>query len=108
MKFTIYGKKIEKQDKTKFVRYSATLKKKDGTEIYAVVKFNDRTNPPKYESLPMNIIVDKDKASLSDKLWNTVDDEGEVKTGINYTLWVKEWTEDKANPFKDHSLDDFE
>lgn len=102
MKLTIYGKKIEKKDGTKFVRYTTTLTRNDSELTFANVKFNDGVVAPKYEACPINVIIEKDKASLSKKRWESGDE-----TGYNYTLWVKEWKEDKGNPFRDSSLDDY-
>lgn len=105
MKITIFGKKKETQDGKKFVQYSTKLKKKDGTELFAIVKFNEGTPMPKYDDLPLNVVVEKENASLAKKQWESEDGE---KTGWNFTLWVREWAVDTGNPFVDHSLDDIE
>ncbi len=105
MKITIFGKKRKTEDGKTFTTYSTKLKKKDGTEQYASVKFIEDSNRPKYDDLPLNIIIPKEGSSLGKRRWESEDGE---KSGFNYTLFIEEWEVDFENPFVDHSLDDYE
>lgn len=105
MKITIFGKKQETNEGKKFVKYTSKIKKKDGIEQFVTVKFNEGTPMPKFDELPLNVIIRKEDASLAKKYWESEDGE---KSGWNFTLWVRDWVVDEGNPFVDRSLDDYE
>jgi len=103
MEIAIFAKNRTTKEGKKFISYLSRLTKKDGSEIPVTVKFRDdscRPVPP--EDCPCMIVVEKDKASLSSKKFESEDGQ----TGIGYTLWVGAWG--YGGEFVDHSLDDFE
>lgn len=104
MNLTIFAKNKETKDGKKFVEYSTHIQRRDGTEQFAIVKFTRGTSVPRQEDCPLNVIINKEDASLAKKAWVSADGE---KHGMNYTLWVDEWTPDTENPFRDTSLDEY-
>ena len=104
MNLTLFARNRETKDGKKYVEFSTHIQRRDGTEQFAIVKFNQGTAMPKKEDCPLNVVVEKEDASLSKKAW--VSEDG-TKKGVNYTLWVSNWKVDVANPFRDTSLDEF-
>lgn len=105
MKLTIFAKKRTTKEGKTFYTYLSTMTRKDGTELTTSVKFRDDCGSPKPENCPVNIIVNKENANLSTRTY-TREDNGEL--AMSYTLWVSAWELDTANPFVDHSLDEFD
>lgn len=102
MEITIFAKNCRSKDGRNFVKYVARLTKKDGTKIPAQVKIPEEKRPYPAEC-PMNIIIEKGKANLSEKHYVN-ESTGEMHT--RYELWVSDYT--KGKPYVDHSLDDFD
>lgn len=101
IEMAIFAKKQTRADGRVFYRYLSHLKRADGTEFSVQVRFRgDERNRPQPEACPMNIIVNRETASLSKKMVTNAD--GEVFDA--FTLWVGEWKE--GEPYVDHSLDD--
>ena len=100
MRITVFSKKINKHDGSKFTGYVTKLKKKDGSEIYCRVRFHEGCSAPR--ECPAIIDVRKDNANLIKRHYTNEDKEYDI-----YTLWITNWnpTEEK---YVDHSLDDFE
>ncbi len=106
MKVTIFAKKrtMEKDGKVKiFYNFLTTMRRKDGEDITATVKFRDECGEPKPETCPINIEFDKKNANLAPRKY--VNEEGEEKTA--WTLWLSAW-KNSDDVYVDHSLDDFE
>lgn len=111
MEITLFSKKRVTREGKPFYSFLTTLKRKDGTDLVCAVKFRDEAGTPKPENCPMNILVDKSKASLSVKKFDrqvTDPETGEISTeqGKSYTLWVSSWL--PGGPYVDHSLDDIQ
>ena len=103
MNITIYAKRRTSREGKKFIVYVTRMTKKDGTTVGVKVKFNEDCPQPKPDQCPMNIVVDKEHANMSQQVYDR-EDTGEQ--AIAYTLWVNQWTE--GEKFVDHSLDEFE
>lgn len=102
MDLTIFAKKRTANDGRTFYGYIARLTNVNtGETLVAGVKFRDECGAPKPEKCPCNIVVDKKKANLSEKLFTA--ENGETRKG--YTLWVSEWTPGKE--YVDTSLDEY-
>lgn len=108
MEIAIFAKKYTSPTTGKpFYRYLSTLtRKSDGNKQTVTVKFRDECGEPKAERCPMNIIIPKGSANLTEKTYHREDEDGNEVTGIAYTLWVSKW--DEGKPYEDHSLDDYE
>lgn len=103
MQVTIYAKKRTTKDGKKFFSYLTKLRKKDGSEVSASVKFREDCGQPDPKDCPMNITFNKGDANFSSK--EMVNEEtGEVF--ISNTLWVNNWEEGER--YVDTSMDDFE
>lgn len=103
MELTIFAKRRTTNEGKTFYTFLSKLKRKDGTEQIASIRFRDEAGSPKPENCPMNISVDKKDANLTTS--NYVNEvTGEVSN--YYTLWVSKWKEGAT--YVDHSLDDFE
>lgn len=102
MEITIYSKKRHRADGKDFYIYFSTLFRPDGSNQPVTVKFRECCGNPKPEKCPMNITFEKKDANLHSHEF-VREDTGE--TGIQYTLWISDWTE--GSPFIDHSLDEF-
>ena len=106
MEVLVFGKKVEKKDGTKFTTYLTTLRKKNGEEIKAKVKFTGDAPALKQDETPCYIEVAKENANLSSKKFKS-ERNGIVTEGVENTLWVSAYTKlDKK--FVDTSLEDFE
>lgn len=103
MKATIFAKKRFTADAKVFYNFISRMKKKDGEEITATVKFREDCGAPKPEDCPLNIEFNRADANIVHK--NVVTKDGEEKTV--YTLWLSAWKK-SADVYEDHSLDDFE
>ena len=103
MEISIYAKKRQTRDGRTFYVYLSTLTKKDGTEIPVAVKFNKDLTPPKPESCPCNIILDKEHCNLSKRNFFR-QETGEIVE--SHTLWVNQYA--AGSEFVDHSMDDIE
>lgn len=104
MKITVFAKKKTTREGKPFTAYVARLKRKDGSELSASIKFREECGAPNMAECPLNIIVPKESANLSDRVYIR-EDTGEE--AISYTLWVSAWERD-PEMYVDHSLDDFE
>ena len=110
MELTIFAKKRQSNDGRPFFTYLSTLTRKDGEEIKVQVKFRQDCGNPKGELCPMNIIVNKADANLSESRYEsttTNPDTGEIviETRKSPVLWVSKWS--KGSEYVDKSLDDF-
>ena len=103
MNITVFAKKKHTAEGKKFYTYLATLKKKDGTEDVAQVRFTDDAGNPDPAKCPMNIIFDKASGNISKRTY-TKEDTGEIMEAR--TLWIKSWKE--GEPYIDTSLDDYD
>lgn len=101
MKVTIFAKRIKKHDGTSFTGYVTKLTRKDGSEQYARVRFNQDVQLPR--EFPAVIIIPAGKANLQQQ--DLTKDDGTTYT--RYTLWVSGW-DPSGEKFVDHSLDDFQ
>lgn len=101
MEITIFAKNCRTSEGRMFTKYVTRLTKKDGTVIPAQVKIPEEKRPYPAEC-PMNIIIEKGKANLSEKHY-VHEGTGEMRS--RYELWVQDYT--KGSPYVDHSLDDF-
>ena len=106
MKVTLFSKKIKGKNNTSFNIITTKIMRKDGTEVYARVRFNGCVEP-ELSGGPAIIEFEKGNANMSSRSRNVVDDDGVVHTAINYTLWIKNYKLSDEK-FVDHSLDDFE
>lgn len=102
MEITIFAKNCRTSEGRMFTKYVTRLTKKDGTTIPAQVKIPEDKRPYPAEC-PMNIIIEKGKANLSEKHY-VHEGTGEMRS--RYELWVSDYT--KGAPYVDHSLDDFD
>lgn len=102
MQQAIFAKKKTTKEGKLFYTYLTTMRKKDGSEIIAQVKFRDVCGNPDPEKCPINIKFSRDKANMSTRTY-TREDTGEIEE--QYVLWVSEWTE--GEPYHDTSMDDF-
>lgn len=102
MELAIFAKRVVKNDGKIFYRYISQLSRKStGEAVSVTVKFRDNKEPNP-ELCPMNIIVDKCNANLSERHYSSEDG----TEGVGHTLWVSAW--EQGAPYVDHSLDDFE
>lgn len=102
MELTIFAKKKTTDEGKKFYVFLTTLKKKDGSEQRATVKFTGDSDTLKGDKCPCNIIVEKQDANLSERTYT--DNEGNEKKA--FTLWVSKYRE--GEPYVDTSLDDYD
>lgn len=98
----IFAKKRKSKEGREFHSYLGTLRKKDGTEEKAQIKFRDLCGNPDAARCPMNIVIPRGKANLSTREY-VKEDTGEIME--QKVLWVSEWTE--GEPYVDTSLDDY-
>lgn len=103
MEISIFAKRRRTKDGREFFAYLSSLRKKDGDTIPVSVKFNKEIQPPKPESCPCNIIVDKENCNLSSKKFFR-EETGEILE--THTLWVNQYA--AGSEFVDHSMDDIE
>lgn len=103
MKVTVFAKTAHTREGKAFIRYLGKLKKKDGSEITAVIKTSKNAKEFKPDDCPMNIEYNKSDANLSIKTYT--DSDNNERT--SYTLWLKAWAPSKEK-YVDHSLDEFE
>lgn len=103
MRITVFEKGITTKDGKHYNLCVSNLPKKDGSSVYAVIRFKEgKCKAP--ETFPAIIDIAHTDANLSVK--KTVNAEtGEVYT--NHTLWVNKWT-DSGEQFRDTTLDEFE
>ena len=105
MEITIFSKKRQNKDTgVPFYSYLGKLTRKDGSQPTVSLKFREQAGNPKPDQCPMNIIVDKNDANLSDRIIGSDKETGEAIYG--HTLWVTKWK--PGSVYVDHSLDDFE
>lgn len=100
---TIFSKKRTTDEGRTFYTYTGRIKRKDGTEQTVEIKFRESCGKPDGAKCPMNIIVNKDNCSMSQRQI-TIEKTGEVKTV--YKMWVSDWSE--GDPYVDHSMDDYD
>ena len=109
MRLTVFTKTKHTKEGKPFNTYFSKLKKKDGSEITAELKFREDCGVPK--EFPVNIDVDKKNANFSEKKVTVkVKDEAgneEEKEVEQRRIWINEWTY-SAEEYVDHSMDDFE
>lgn len=99
MEINVFGKKKFSKEGREFTVFSTKLPKKDGTEIFANVKFRKEVGEPK--TTPCTLILNKADCNLVTK--NGVTDEGKEYT--NHTLWVSAYEECE---YVDNSLDEID
>ena len=105
MKIAIFASNKTSKEGRKFTVYTARITSKStGEQIGVRVKFTDEAGEPKSADCPMYISIDKGSANLAERRYL---DEASQTERKSYTLWVKSWSID-AEPYVDHSLDDFE
>lgn len=101
---TIYSKKKQTKDGSRsFYSYYARIRKRSGEELPVEVKFREPCTKPDGARCPMNIIIDKEGASLS-KREVVLAETGECKTV--YKLWLSAWQQ--GSVYEDHSMDDID
>lgn len=101
---TIYSKKKQTKDGSRsFYSYYGRIRKKNGEELPVEVKFRESCTKPDGARCPMNILIDKDGASLSKKDI-VLAETGECKTV--YKLWLSAWQ--PGGVYEDHSMDDID
>lgn len=100
---TIFSKKRTTDEGRTFYTYTGRIKRKDGTEQTVEIKFRESCGKPDGVKCPMNIIVNKDNCSMSQRQI-TIEKTGEVKTV--YKMWVSDWSEGES--YVDHSMDDYD
>lgn len=103
MKAEIFGKKRQTEDGKKFYTYLTKLKKKDGTEVTAQVKFREECGNPK--KLPCTIEFDKKDANYNEIEDSYVTEDGIEVPILRRVLWVSKYIEKE---YVDTSMDDFE
>ena len=102
--FTIYSKKKQTKDGSRsFYSYYGRIKKKNGEELPVEVKFRDSCTKPDGPRCPMNIVIDKEGASLSKK---DIVVEGTGERKMVYKLWITAWQQ--GSVYEDHSMDDID
>lgn len=104
MQISIFAKKRTTKEGKTFYQFLTTLEKKDGTTETMRVAFRDIEGnmPPKPDSCPRNIVIEKDDANISTTKY-TDNATGEIKN--RKTLWVSKW--ESGEPYVDHSLDEY-
>lgn len=103
MKIDVFGKKHTTEDGKKFYTYLSKLKKKDGTEVTAQVKFREECGNPK--KLPCTIEFDKKDANYNEIEDSYVAEDGTEVPILRRVLWVSNYIE---NEYVDISMDDFD
>lgn len=103
MEISIFAKNRKTREGRSFTVYLSSLTKKDGTQVPCSVKFNATCQPPKPESCPLNIIVDKEHCNVSKRRYLN-ESTGEIME--SYTLWVNQYA--AGGEYVDHSMDEFE
>lgn len=107
MQITIFAKKATTKEGKNFTRYISRLTKKSGEEVTVTVKFREECGSPSAEDCPLNILVENGDCNLSTRWYDSTDSNGEVVRRESHTLWVSDWMRDTANPYEDHSMDEF-
>lgn len=103
---TIYSKKKQTKDGSRsFYSYYGRIRKKSGEELPVEVKFRDTCTKPDGARCPMNILIDKDGASLSKKEV-VVAETGDGERKTVYKLWLSAWQ--PGGVYEDHSMDDID
>lgn len=103
MKITLFAKKRTMETGKTFYNFLTTMRRKDGEDIIATVKFRDECGEPRPETCPINIEFDKKNANLSPRKY--IDKDGVEQTA--WTLWLSAWV-NSDDVYVDHSLDDFD
>lgn len=98
IKTTVFAKERRTHEGRPFTAYYTTLTKKDGTKVYADVKFTKACEKP--EAFPVTFEVTSGNVSN-----RQVEDPYDGTKKTYYTLWVKGYS--NVEPYEDHSLDDF-
>ena len=98
----IFAKKRTTKEGKTFYSFLTTMKKKDGSEEIAQVKFRDKCGSPDPEKCPINIVFDKANANMSRREY-VREDTGEIVDQL--TMWVSAWEE--GEPYIDTSMDDY-
>lgn len=109
MQLTVFAKTKHTKEGKPFNTYFSKLKKKDGSEIIAELKFREDCGVPK--DFPVNIIVEKSNANFSEKDVTVVskDEAGneEERVVTQRRIWINSWDYSEEE-YIDHSMDDFE
>ena len=103
MQITIFAKRRTTKEGKHFYSFLTRLtNKRTGEEVTAVVKFREACKQVlQGDECPINIVVDKKSASLSEK--KISDKEGHEL--ISRTLWVSDWR--RGSDYVDNSMDDY-
>lgn len=100
MELTIYAKTKKTAEGRSFRIYLSRLtNKKTGEEVPVRVNFQEGLPLPTV--FPVNIVIKREDANLSEKRYK--DEEGEEH--LTRSLWIKAY--EMGSPFEDHSLDDY-
>lgn len=108
-RITVFQKTGKKKDGTTFKKYVTTLTKKDGSKIYADVKFpNDVLSDYQADNgtvvkFPCIIVFDGNMTTRKSKVDKG---DGTEREYINNYIWVKEIK--SIEPYVDTSFDDIE
>ena len=102
MKIDVFGKKHTTEDGKKFYTYLTKLKKKDGTEVTAQVKFREECGNPK--KLPCTIEFDKRDANYDEYEDSYFSENGTEVPILRRVLWVSKYIESE---YIDTSMNDF-
>lgn len=105
MEITIFAKRRTTKEGKPFFQYLSTLTRKDGTTNTVRVAFRDadgENKPPRPDSCPRNIIIDKEHSNMATTRY-TDEKTGEIKE--RQTLWLTKW--EQGSEYVDHSMDDY-
>ena len=103
MEITVFAKERKTTQGKPFWGYLAKLTNKRTGEIETLgVRFRQDCGQPDPKRCPMNIVIEKGNANISESTY-TREDTGE--TAVSKSLWVSEWKE--GSKYVDHSMDDY-
>lgn len=103
MEITLFAKERKTQQGKPFWGYLAKLTNKKTGEIETIgVRFRQDCGQPDPKNCPMNIVIEKGDANISETTY-TREDTGENATSKN--LWINKWKE--GSKYVDHSMDDY-
>lgn len=101
LNLTVFSKTMKSREGRSFEIYlSRITNKKTGEELPVRVQFSRTCTAP--QSCPCIIMIEQHDAHLSTKSYTT--ESGESR--VTYTLWINAYTL-SAEPYVDHSLDEF-
>lgn len=104
MRVNVFPKKITAKNGNKFTKYVTTLTKKDGSTVYAEVKFSDESLN-QVDKFPVTLTINQGDGNFTSKTIHGKDKDGNPKDYIRNTLWVSHIS--AVEEYIDTSLDDF-